>query len=339
MISKETTSKVFIVAELSANHNNDFQLAKDTIVSMKESGADAVKIQTYTADSLTLNVDNKYFGPRIEGLWKGRRPYELFQEAAMPYHWQPELKSFAEDLGLLFFSSPFDMEGVDFLESMDVPMYKIASMEITDIPLIEYVAAKGKPIIISTGVADIEDIQLAIDTCRSQGNNQITLLKCTSQYPSTIGQANLITIPDMKKRFGVDIGVSDHTQGFLVPTVAVSLGAVVVEKHFILDRKLGGPDSAFSMEPKEFKQMVESVRQAVVALGYTNYNITNKDKNRRRSLFVVNNIKAGEIITEKNVRSIRPGIGMHPKNYYSVLGKVAKLDIERGTPLSWDLIK
>ena len=325
--------KVFIIAELSANHNNDFDLAVKTIKAMAQAGADAVKVQTYRPKSLTLDLDTGYFAPRTEGLWKGYTPWKLYTEAAMPYEWQPKLKKVAEDLGLVFFSSPFDMEAVDFLESINVPMYKIASFEITDIPLIEYAASKGKPMIISTGVAEEQDIQLAVETCRKTGNNQITLLKCTSQYPATIEKANLFTIPDMKQRFGLEVGVSDHTMGSMVPVVAVSLGAKVVEKHFILDRNLGGPDSAFSMEPLEFKEMVKAVRQAEAALGQVTFEVSKKDKDRRRSLFVVKDIKAGEVLTQKNIRSIRPGFGLHPKYFKDVIGKRAKVDLERGKAL------
>lgn len=330
---------VFIIAELSANHNNDFDLAVKTIEAMAKTGADAVKVQTYRPESLTIDLDTGYFAPRTEGLWKGYTPWNLYTEAAMPYGWQPKLKKVAEELGLVFFSSPFDLEAVDFLETLDVPMYKIASFEITDIPLIEYAASKGKPMIISTGVADEKDIQLAIDTCKKAGNHDITLLKCTSQYPATIEQANLLTIPDMKKRFGVEVGVSDHTMGSLVPTVAVTLGAKVVEKHFILDRNLGGPDSAFSMQPDEFREMVNAVRQVEASLGQVTYEVAEKDQQRRRSLFVVEDIKAGEIITEKNIRSIRPGFGLHPKHYHEVLGKKSKVDLKKGEALSWNHVK
>jgi len=252
-------NSIYIIAELSANHNNDFDIAVKTIESIAESGADAVKIQTYTADSLSLDVDNEYFKVKSEGLWKGYRPFDLYNEAAMPYEWQPKLQKVAQNLGLEFFSSPFDREGVDFLETLEVPKYKIASFEITDIPLIEYAASKGKPVIISTGVAELDDIALAVETCRNAGNNDITLLKCTSNYPASLDDANLLTIPDMKEKFGVKVGVSDHSMGSIVPIVAVSLGAQVVEKHFILDRNLGGPDAAFSMEPEEFKRMAEDV--------------------------------------------------------------------------------
>ncbi|MBN2165258.1 MAG: pseudaminic acid synthase [Marinilabiliaceae bacterium] len=328
-----TNQPVFIIAELSANHNNNFDIAVKTIEAMANSGADAVKVQTYKPESLTIDLDTGIFAPKTEGLWKGYTPWKLYEEAAMPYKWQPKLKEIAEKLGLVFFSSPFDKEGVDFLETIDNPIYKIASFEITDIPLIEYAASKGKPMIISTGVAQKSDIQMALDVCKQVGNNQITLLKCTSQYPATIEQANLLTIPDMKKQFGVEVGVSDHTMGNIVPTVAVSLGATVVEKHFILNRKLGGPDSAFSMEPNEFAEMVINVRQAEAALGQVNYNVSETDQNRRRSLFVVKDIKAGELFSEENIRSIRPGIGLHPGYLNQIIGKHAKSNLSKGKPL------
>jgi len=321
-----------VIAELSANHNNDYNLAVETIEAIAKTGADAVKVQTYKPESLTINSDVGYFAPRTEGLWKGYTPWKLFEEAAMPYEWQPKLKKIAEDLGLLFFSSPFDLEGVDFLESINVPMYKIASFEITDIPLIEYVAKKGKPMIISTGVAELTDIELAVNTCRLAGNNDITLLKCTSEYPAKVDGANLRTIPNLKETFGVKVGVSDHTMGSTVPVVAVALGATVVEKHFILDRSLGGPDSAFSMEPNEFEAMVKSVREAEAALGAVGYAQSERNKLRRRSLFVVDDIRRGELITDKNVRSVRPGNGMHPKYYKDVLGSEAKRDYLKGEP-------
>ena len=322
----------YIIAELSANHNNDFNLAVKTIKEMAKAGADAVKIQTYKPTSLTIDLDTGYFAPRTSGLWTGYTSWDLYTEASMSYEWQPKLQEIASNLGLDFFSSPFDLEGVDFLESLNVPRYKIASLEITDIPLITYAASKGKPMIISTGVAEIEDIELALEACYNAGNKDITLLKCTSQYPATIEQANLKTMVDMKERFGVKVGLSDHTMGSLVPTVAVSLGAEVVEKHFILDRSLGGPDSAFSMEPHEFKEMVSAVRNTEKVLGKVTYEISDTDKMRRRSLFVVEDIKAGDIITEKNVRSIRPGFGLHPKYLPEVLGKKATSDLEKGAP-------
>jgi pseudaminic acid synthase len=330
---------VFFIAELSANHNNDFDIAVKTVQAMAYAGADAVKVQTYTADSLSIDVDNEYFKPKETGLWEGYRPYELYKEASMPYDWQPKLQEVAHEVGLEFFSSPFDKEGIDFLESLDVPKYKIASMEITDIPLIKYAASKGKPMIISTGLAEVEDIVLAVKTCREVGNDDITLLKCTSNYPATIEDANLRTIPDMKERFDVKVGVSDHTMGSTVPVVATSLGGTVVEKHFILDRSLGGPDAGFSLEPEEFKKMVEEVRKVEKALGKVSYKVSEEDKLRRRSLFAVKDIKKGETISEENVRSVRPGDGLHPKNYSKILGKQVKEDLKTGTPLIWSYIK
>jgi pseudaminic acid synthase len=332
-------SNIYIIAELSANHNNDLDMAVRTIEAIAKSGADAIKVQTYKPESLTVDLDTGYFEPKMDGLWKGYTPWKLYQEAALPYEWHHQLQQVAIDFGLEFFSSPFDLEGIDFLETLNVPKYKIASFEITDIPLIEYAASKGKPMIISIGVAEIEDIQLALKTCRKVGNEDITLLKCTSQYPATIETANLLTIPDMKKRFGVNVGVSDHTMGSLVPLVAVSLGATVVEKHFILDRSFGGPDSAFSMEPKEFKEMVNAIREVEAALGKVSYDVSEKDKNRRRSLFVVNDIKAGEVITKENVRSIRPGFGMHPRYLPEILGKKANKDSFKGDRVDFSLIQ
>jgi pseudaminic acid synthase len=332
-------NKVYIIAELSANHNNDFDLAVKTIEAMVEAGADAVKVQTYKADSLAIDVNNKYFKPREKGLWKGYRPYDLYKEASMPYEWQPKLQQMAHDLGLEFLSSPFDKEAVYFLESLNVPKFKIASMEITDIPLIKYVASKGKPIIISTGLAEVEDIELAIQTCREVGNDDITLLKCTSQYPAKIEDANLRTIPDIKKRFDVKVGVSDHTMGSTVPVVATSLGGTVVEKHFILDRSLDGPDAGFSMEPDEFKHMVEEVRKAEKALGKVIYEVSEEDKLRRRSLFAVDGIEKGEKLTKENVQSVRPGYGLHPKYFDKILGREVLEDIDKGSPLSFDKIE
>lgn len=329
---------VFIIAELSANHNHNFDLAVKTIEAMAESGADAVKIQTYTADSLTLNVDNELFGPRKQGLWKGKRPYEIFQEGSLPYEWQPKLKTIAENLGLVFFSSPFDLEGVEFLERVGVELYKVASPEINDVPLIRKISKTGKPMILSTGMADEEDIRLAIETIQNTGKNEFAILKCTSQYPAKFSDANLKTIPDMIERFQCTVGVSDHSEGYLVPTVAVSLGAKIVEKHFILDRSLGGIDSAFSMEPKDFAIMVKSVRDAEQALGHVEYKVSSEDKLRRRSLFVVNDIEAGEFITEKNIRSIRPGHGLEPSLYDKVIGKKANTKLQKGTPLTLDLL-
>ncbi len=332
-------SELFIIAEMSANHNNDLDLALKTIKAISDSGADAVKIQTYTADSLTLNVDNDLFGPRKEGLWKGKTLYELFTEGSLPYEWHSTLKDYAESLGLVFFSSPFDKRGVEFLETLGVKLYKIASPEITDITLIKHVASKGKPIIMSTGMANLADIELAIKTCKEEGNNDITLLKCTSEYPATPDMANLATIPNLKETFNVKVGISDHSFGSTLPVVAVSLGATVIEKHFVLDRSNGGIDAAFSMEPKEFSEMVKSVHDAKQALGKVTYNLSERNKLRRRSLFVSKNVKKGDTVTENNVKSVRPGMGLHPKYYNDILGKSFNQDLSKGTPMHFDYVR
>ncbi|WP_300339320.1 pseudaminic acid synthase [Accumulibacter sp.] len=328
--------KVFIIAEISANHNNDYDLAVRTIGEIAKSGADAVKVQTYRPESLAIDVDNEYFGPKTTGLWKGMRPWDLYKVAAMPYGWQPELKKVAENAGLVFFSSPFDLEAVDFLEDMGVELYKIASFEINDIPLIRKVAATGKPMIISTGVAEQADIRLALEVCYGVGNKDVSLLKCTSEYPAQISAANLATIPDLKNRFGVNVGVSDHTMGSLVPVVAVALGATIVEKHFIVDRSLGGVDSYFSMEPAEFKQMVDQIRSVEQAIGTASYEVSAADCNRRRSLFAIRDILPGERLTPEAIRSVRPGVGIPPKYYEEILGRTARIEIKKGTPLSFD---
>jgi len=337
--SNEST---FIIAELSANHLQNFDLAVGTIKAIKESGADAVKLQTYTPDTITIDSDNKYFQIKQDSLWDGKTLYQLYQEAYTPWEWQPKLKQIAEELGLIFFSSPFDKTSVDFLEEMNVPAYKVASFEITDIPLIEYIASKGKPVIISTGIAMLADIEEAVNACRKMGNNQIALLKCTSAYPAPLEEVNLRTIPNLADTFNTVVGLSDHTLGVSAPIASVALGAKIIEKHFILDRKLGGPDAAFSMEPAEFRSMVDAVRDVEKALGTVNYNLTEKTKRSRefsRSLFAVDNIKAGESFTEENVRSIRPGFGLHPRHYGQIMGKRARTEIKRGTPLDWDLIE
>ena len=331
----------FIIAELSANHNGDLDVAIETIRAAKKTGADAIKLQTYTPDTLTIDCDNKHF--KIEGgtLWDGKTLHELYREAYTPWEWHKKLFEVAEEEGLICFSSPFDFTAVDFLENLNVPAYKIASFEIQDIPLIAYAASKGKPIIISTGIAEEADVQLAVDTCRKAGNNEIILLKCTSSYPAPLELANLNTIPDLKTRFNVEVGFSDHTYGSLAPTVATTLGAKVIEKHFILDKSIGGPDADFSLDVKEFTELVNKVRDTEKLLGIVSYEISEKVKNNRkfaRSLFVVKDVKVGEIITSDNVRSIRPGYGLHPKHYYDILGKSFSKDIKRGTPLSNGLI-
>ena len=336
-------SSANIIAELSANHKHELNIAVETIKAAKRAGADAIKLQTYTPDTITIDCDNKYFKDILKGtIWEGRKLYDLYKEAFTPWEWHEELFKVANEEGLICFSTPFDKTAVDFLEQFDPPAYKIASFEITDIPLIEYTASKGRPMIMSTGIAEIEDIELALETCRGQVNNDITLLKCTSSYPAPIEEANLLTIPDMKSRFDVEVGLSDHTMGIVAPVVAVSLGAKAIEKHFILDKSIGGPDAPFSLDEKEFTQMVKAVRQAEQALGSVNYDLTEKARDGRkfaRSLFVVKDIKAGEKFTEENVRSIRPGYGLHPKKYKSILNRKSLVSIGEGFPLEDDLIE
>jgi len=340
-IFKSIQDGIFIVAELSANHNQNLQIALDTIEAMKESGTDAVKLQTYTPDTLTIDCDKEYFQIKSDTLWDGKTLYNLYKEAYTPWEWHKELFDKARSLDLICFSTPFDNSAVDFLETLGNPIYKVASFEIQDLPLIEYIASKGKPVIISTGIAEFEDIKLAVETCRKEGNNNISLLKCTSAYPAPFEEANLKTIPDLAEKFGVVSGLSDHTLGISVPIAAAALGAKIIEKHFILDRKLGGPDSAFSLEPHEFKTMVNAIREVEKALGKVTYELSEKVKSNRvfsRSLFVVKNIKKGDIFTRENIRSIRPGYGLHPKYYFEILGKTASCDIEEGEPLKWEYI-
>jgi pseudaminic acid synthase len=338
----DINNRVFIIAELSANHGHDINVAKKTIKAAKESGADAIKIQTYTADTMTIDCDNKHFKINSGTIWDGRTFYDLYNEAYTPWEWHKELMEYANSLDLVFFSTPFDKSAVDFLDDMNVPVYKVASFEIMDIPLIEYIASKGKPIIMSTGVASLSDIEDAIMACKKAGNYQIALLKCTSSYPANIEDANLLTIPNMKNTFSVEVGLSDHTLGITVPVLSVALGARIIEKHFILDKSIGGPDASFSLEPEEFKRMVESVRDAEKALGKVDYSMTEKKKKSRllgRSLFIVKDIKKDEAFTSENIKSIRPGNGLSPKYYNEILNKNAVTDIKRGTPLDWTLIK
>lgn len=332
---------VYIIAELSANHNQDFNKARELIRAAKEAGANAIKLQTYTPSTITINCDNKYFRIGKGTIWEGKNLYSLYKEAYTPWEWHPELKKTAGNLGLDFFSTPFDPSSVEFLESMDVPVYKVASFEIVDIPLIRQIAETGKPIILSTGMASLAEIEEAIHTIRNVGNDQIALLKCTSAYPAPAEEMNLRTIPHLSKMFDVPVGLSDHTLGIAVPIAAVSLGACIVEKHFTLSRKTPGPDSAFSLEPPEFKMMVDAIRTTEKALGKINYAVTDHEKASRvirRSLFAVEDINGGEIFTEKNIRSIRPGYGLPPKYIKNILGKKAKMKIDKGTPLNWDLI-
>lgn len=330
-------SGVFIIAELSANHNGSLEVAIETIKAAKRSGADAIKLQTYTADTLTIDCDHEDFVLRSNSIWDGRTFYDLYQEAYTPWEWHEALFKAAADEGLICFSSPFDKTAVDFLENLQTPAYKIASFEITDIPLIEYVASKQKPVIISTGIATEEDISLALDACYRMGNRDIALLKCTSSYPAPIEEANLIMVQDLANRFDVISGLSDHTLGSTAPVVATVFGGKIIEKHFILDRSIGGPDASFSMNEVEFAQMVKAVREAEKAIGQIDYQLTEKQakgKDFSRSLYVVEDIKVGEVFTEKNVKSIRPGFGLHPKYYFSVLGQTATMDISRGSRLA-----
>ena len=329
---------VYIVAEISGNHNQDFDEAVRILHAAKEAGADAIKLQTYTPDTITINCNTEPF--RIKGtMWEGRNLYELYGEAYTPWEWQPKLKQVANELGLDCFSSPFDFTAVDFLEKMDVPAHKIASFELVDIPLIQRVACTGKPVIMSTGMASLTEIDEAVRAFRDTGGKQLVLLKCTSAYPSPPEEMNLRTIPHLAETFGVPVGLSDHTLGIAVPVAAVALGACVIEKHLTLSRAAGGPDAAFSLEPSEFKAMVEAVRTAEKALGRVSYEVTEKEKASRifrRSLFVVEDMKAGDVFTDQNIRSIRPAHGLPPKYFPEVLDRCAARDLLRGTPLRWE---
>lgn len=335
------SSNVFIIAELSANHGGDINIAIETVRAAKRTGADAIKLQTYTADTITLDSDKEDF--LIKGsIWEGQRLYDLYDEAFLPWEWHKELYKVAKEEGLICFSSPLDKTAVDFLEELDTPIYKIPSFEITDINLIAYAASKKKPIILSTGIAEYDDIELAVRTCREAGNNDITLLKCTSSYPAPIEEANLVMMQRFAIDFNVKIGLSDHTMGSIVPVVATVLGAKVIEKHFILDKSIGGPDASFSMDEQEFKEMVSAVRNAEKAMGKESYKLTDKQVSGRdfsRSLYVAENIEEGEELTEANVRSVRPGFGMHPKHINEVLGKKAAINLEKGTALQQEHIR
>jgi pseudaminic acid synthase len=327
----------YCIAEISANHNQNFEEAVTLIHAAKKAGADAIKLQTYTADTLTIPCDNKYFRVGDGTLWSGRNLYDLYKEAYTPWEWQPELKKIAEGLGMDLFSTPFDRTAVDFLESLEFPAYKIASFELVDLPLIEYIAGTKKPIILSTGMASEEEIREALEVIRSTGNDRVALLKCTSAYPALPEEMNLRTIPDLREKFRVPVGLSDHTLGAIAPLIAVSLGACIIEKHFTLSRMTPGPDNAFSMEPSEFSEMVTTIRITESALGAVHYGPTSHEKKSlafRRSLFVVKDIKKGAVLTEENVRSIRPGYGLHPKYLSTILGKRINCNLKKGTPLS-----
>lgn len=344
-INKKTVGNdfpIYIIAEMSGNHNMDFNRAVKIMEAAKESGADAIKIQTYTADTITLNCDNQYFQITQGTLWDGRTLHKLYEEAYTPWEWQPELKKIANEMGLDFFSSPFDFSSVDFLEKMDVPAYKIASFEITDIPLIRKVAGLGKPVIISTGIAKLADIELALQTCRETGNEDVILLKCCSEYPTPYEDINLQTMQSMAQTFDCIVGLSDHTMGNAVATASVALGGKVVEKHLTLSRADGGVDSAFSMEPAEFKKMVDDIRIVEKAIGRVTYDLTDKqlaEREHSRSLFIAQDMKAGDQFTPENLRSVRPGFGLHTKYYDQLLGKKIARDVSMGTPMAWELVE
>lgn len=333
--------RVFIVAEMSANHSKDKEVAKKIVKAAKECGADAVKVQTYTADTITIDCDSEFFRTS-PGVWEGQTLHGLYKQAYMPWEWQSELKKYADKLGIEFFSTPFDYKAVDFLESIGVSRYKIASPEAMDYSLIKYTAKHLKPIIISVGMSSLKEIQGAIDACKKVGNEDITLLKCTSEYPAKLERMNLLTIPDMIKRFGcqgVKIGLSDHSMNNETVIAAVALGAAIIEKHLTLDRAMGGVDAGFSLNPEEFRSMVQAVRNTEMVLGKVKYSPENLRQRGARSLFAVKDIKSGESFTNKNVRSIRPSNGLHPKYYPDILGKTAVCNIPFGTPLTFEHIK
>ncbi len=334
-------SPVFVIAEMSANHLMDFDRAVAVMQAARDAGADAVKIQTYTADTITLDCDDPCFQITQGTLWDGTTLHKLYQTAYTPWEWQPKLQEKAHEMGLEFFSSPFDFTAVDFLEEMQVPAYKIASFEITDIPLIRKIAKLGKPMIFATGIARLADIELALDTCKQEGNEDVILLKCTSAYPAPYEDINLKTIPSMAQTFDCLTGLSDHSMGHAVADAAVALGARVVEKHLTLRRADGGADAAFSMEPEEFKLMVDNIRKIELALGRVTYELTEKQTRERehsRSLFIAQDMKAGDVFTPENLRSVRPGCGLHTKYYDELLGKKITKDAKLGTPMSWELV-
>ncbi len=339
-ISKD--SPTFVIGELSCNHRNNFDLAIKTIDAMIDSGVDCVKLQTARPERITIDCDNDDFIIKGGTLWDNRKLFDLYQETYTPWEWHKPIKQYVESKGKLFLSSPFDKGAVDFLETLNVPAYKVASFEITDIPLIEHIARKGKPIILSTGIALKQDIQLAVDTCLKVGNNQIILLKCTSEYPTPLDDVNLGMLHQLSSDFGCLVGISDHTIGDIVPCAAVALGAKIVEKHFILERSLGGPDSAFSMEAPEFKSMIDKIRMTERILGNNHYQLSEKNLEGRRfmrSLYVVKDMKKGDLITEENVNSVRPGFGLHPKYLSEILGKRVNEDIVKGTRFTMSLIQ
>lgn len=330
----------YIIAEMSANHAGDINRAIEIIHAAKEAGADCIKLQTYTADTLTIDCDNEYFKIK-KGTWEGENLYSLYKKAYTPWEWQARLKEEADKIGIDFFSTPFDKTAVDFLEDLSVDFYKIASFEVIDIPLIKYVASKGKPIIMSTGMSTLGEIEEAVNAVKFQENEQLCLLKCSSAYPAVSEDMNLATIRHLEETFGVPAGLSDHSLGSVGAVTAVAMGAKIIEKHFCLSRKIENPDASFSMEPHEFKQMVEDIRTAERAMGKISYEISEREKvskNFRKSIFIVKDTKKGDVFTEENIRVIRPGYGLAPKYYEEVLGKKAAKDIEKGIPLNWNMI-
>lgn len=328
----------YIIAEMSANHAGSLERALELIHVAKDAGTDCVKIQTYTADTMTIDCHNEYF--QIEkGTWEGENLYGLYQKAYTPWEWQEQLRDEAAKVGIDFLSTPFDPRSVDFLKDLGVHFYKIASFELVDIPLLEYVAAKNKPIIMSTGMGTLEEIQEAVDAIYSTGNRQLALMKCSSAYPAKPEEMNLRTMQDLKERFGVPVGLSDHSMGAFSAATAVAMGANLIEKHFCISRAVKNPDSSFSMEPQEFREMVEQVREVEKAMGSVQYGVSRQEESNacfRRSLFVVEDIAAGEVLTPEKIRSIRPAYGLKPKHYQEVLGRTAKRALRRGTPLSFD---
>lgn len=335
------SNPAYIIAEMSANHAGDIERAIEIIHAAKESGADCIKIQTYTPDTMTIPCDKEYFQIK-KGTWEGENLYTLYEKAYTPWEWQGRLKEEAEKVGLHFLSTPFDKTAVDFLEDLGVDFYKIASFEVVDIPLIKYIASKGKPIIMSTGMASLGEIEEAVKTIKEQGNDSICLLRCSSAYPAIPEDMNLQIIEHLAETFNVVTGLSDHSLGSIAAIAAVAMGAKVIEKHFCISRKIENPDASFSMEPEEFKQMVEDIRAAERAIGKVSYEISEREKTNkvfRRSIFIVKDIKKGELFTEENIRVIRPGYGIMPKHYEEILGKKATRDIERGTPLEWKMVE
>lgn len=332
----------YMIAEMSANHLMNFERAKEIIRLAKESGADAIKLQTYRPDTITIDCYGEEFMATKGSPWEGRNLFELYKEAYTPWEWHKDLFDYAKEIGITCFSSPFDLTAVDLLEELNAPAYKIASFELNDIPLIRKVAKTGKPVIMSTGIATLEDIELALETCKKAGNDNIILLKCVSEYPTPYEELNLKTIPDMKERFDCLVGLSDHSMGNAVDIAGVTLGACAVEKHMTIRRADGGPDGMFSMEPEEFKEMCDNIRNVEKALGKATYELTEKQlnsKGRSRSLYVVEDMKAGEKFTEKNLKSIRPGFGLHTKYYDELLGKEALCDLKKGTAMKWEYVK